>query len=130
MTIKEVAELHGMSVQAVYKRIKAAGYNLTSLKDAETGQISREGQAVIFSLFENKKPSSASENELKQEVERLKLEKQQLLEKIEILEQSRDDLRNALTAAQILQKETLAKIPPALQAGEKRGFLSWLHKKH
>ena len=129
MTIKEVAELHGMSVQAVYKRIKAAGYNLTSLKDAETGQISREGQAVIFSLFENKKPYSASENELKQEVERLKLEKQQLLEKIEILEQSRDDLRNALTAAQILQKETLAKIPPALPAGEKRGFLSWLHKK-
>lgn len=130
MTIKEVAQRHGMTVQAVYKKIKAAGIDITTLKDAETGLFTPEGEKVILSLVESKKPQEGAENSLKQEVERLRADNQRLLEKVEILEQARDDLRAALNAAQILQRETLAKIPPALPAPEKRhGLFGWLPKK-
>lgn len=129
MTIKEIAQQQGTTVQAVYKRIKAAGIDIATLKDAETGRFTPEGEQVILSLFENKKPSEGAENALNREIERLKLVNQQLMEQVEILKQARDDLRSALTAAQVLQRETLAKIPQALPAGEKHGFLSFFRKR-
>ena len=143
MSIKEIAQQHGMSVQAVYKKIKLAGIELNTLKDAKSGRLTDEGERVILSLVESKKPSESHENSLKQEVERLNAVNEQLLNEVERLklvseqqtneikrlEQNNDDLRNALTAAQILQRETLAKIPAALPAGEKKGFFSFLHRK-
>lgn len=142
MSIKEIAQQHGLSVQAVYKKIKLAGIELNTLKDAKSGRLTDEGERVILSLVESKKPSESHENSLKQEVERLNAVNEQLLNEVERLklvseqqtneikrlEQNNDDLRNALTAAQILQRETLAKIPAALPAGEKKGFFSFLHR--
>lgn len=130
MTVKDIATQHGMTVQAVYKKIKTAGINLNALKDPKTGRFTPEGEEVILSLVENKKPPEAAENDLKQEVERLKLINEQLMKQVEILEQARDDLRNALNAAQVLQQQTLAKIPAALPAGEKHGLFSWLRRKN
>jgi len=143
MTIKEIAQQQGMTVQAVYKRIKAAGVDISTLKDPKTGRFTDDGEKVVLSIVESKKPSEAQDSALKQEVERLRAVNQQLLEKVELLEQSRedlrnaldaaklaqDDLRNALNAAQILQRETLAKIPAALPAGEKKGLFAFLHRK-
>ena len=143
MTIKEIAQQQGMTVQAVYKRIKAAGIDINTLKNPKTGRFTDDGEKVVLSIVESKKPSEAQDSTIKQEVERLRAVNQQLLEKVELLEQSRDDLRNALdaakqaqedlrnalNAAQILQRETLAKIPAALPSGEKKGLFSFLHRK-
>ena len=130
MTVKEIAEKYGLTVQAVYKRLKGSGIKISALKDAETGHFTPEGEKVILSLFENKKPPEAAENAIKQEVERLTLVNKQLLEKVEILEQSRDDLREALAREQQLHLMALQKIPAALPSGgKKRWLLSWLPKK-
>ena len=130
MTVKEIADKYGLTVQAVYKRLKGSGIKISALKDAETGHLTPEGEKTVLSLFENKKPPEAAENALKQEVERLTLVNKQLLEKVEILEQSRDDLREALAREQQLHLMALQKIPQALPAGgKKRWLLSWLPKK-
>lgn len=143
MSIKEIAQQHGLSVQAVYKKIKLAGIDLNTLKDGNTGRLTADGEKLILSLVESRKPLESHENSLKQEIEKLKLVNEQLLNEVERmklvseqqtneikrLEQNNDDLRNALTAAQILQRETLAKIPAALPAGEKKGFFSFLHRR-
>ena len=128
MSIKEIAQSHGMSVQAVYKKIKLAGINLNTLKDAKSGVLTAEGEAIVNSLIESKKPLESHETGLKQEVEKLKLVNEQLLNEIKRLEQNNADLRNALNAAQVLQRETLAKIPAALPAGEKKSLFSFFHR--
>lgn len=129
MTIKEVASRQGMTVQAVYKRIKTSGLDLSTLKDAKTGRLTADGEKKVLSLFENKKPQEGAEIVLKQEVERLKLVNEQLLKQVETLQQNRDDLRAALEREQQLHAMALQKIPQALPAGEKRGLFGWLHRK-
>lgn len=114
MTIKELAQQQGITVQAVYKRIKAAGIDINTLKDAETGRFTEEGEKIVLSLISTKRPPESAENTYKQEIERLRLTNEQLLKQIEMLRQNCDDLRNALNAAQVLQRETLLRIPPAL----------------
>ena len=129
MTIKELAQQQGVTVQAVYKRIKSAGIDINTLKDAQTGRFTEEGEKIVLSLISTKRPAEGPEMAYKQEVERLKLVNQQLLEQIEILRQNCNDLRNALTAAQVLQRETLAKIPLALPPAEKKGIFSFFQRK-
>ena len=129
MSIKEIAQQYGMSVQAVYKKIKLAGIDLNTLKDSKTGRLTGDGERVIISLVESKKPLETQETGLKQEVERLNAVNQQLKEKVEMLEQSVEALRSALKASQMLQLETLKRIPAALPAGEKKGLFSFLHRR-
>lgn len=129
MTIKELAQQQGVTVQAVYKRIKAAGIDISTLKDAETGRFTEEGEKIVLSLISTKRPAESAETAYKQEVERLKVVNQQLIEQIEILRQNCTDLRNALNAAQILQRETLLKIPAALPPAEKKSFFSIFSRK-
>lgn len=130
MTVKEIATQYGLTAQAVYKRLKNSGIEISALKDAETGRLSPKGEKAILALFENKKPSEAAENALKQEVERLTLVNKQLLEKVELLEQSRDDLRQALEREQQLHLMALQKIPQALPSGnQKQGLFARLFRK-
>ena len=137
MTVKDIADRYGLTAQAVYKRLKNSGIEISALKDAETGRLSPKGEKAILALFENKKPSEAAENTLKQEVDRLTREvdrltlvNKQLLEKVELLEQSRDDLRQALAAEQQLHLMALKKIPEALPAGDqKQGLFTRLFRK-
>ena len=129
MTIKEIADLQGLTVQAVYKRIKTSGLDLSALKDAKTGHLTADGEQKVLSLFENKKPQEGAEIALKQEVERLKLVNEQLMKQLETLQQNRDDLRAALEREQQLHAMALQKIPQALPSGEKRGLFGWLRHK-
>ena len=144
MTIKEVAQLTGLTHQAIYKKIKANGLRLDNLKDKTTGQLTAEGEAIIKDLFCISEPPPAADAtevekltttvaELTTEVEKLRNQVANQAERITALTEERDFLRTALDQAQKLQAITLAKVPsaPALPSGEKkkRGLFGWFSKK-
>lgn len=137
MTVKEVALLTGLTHQAVYKRIKAAGYKLEMLKDKATGQFTPEGEAVLRSMFDldNVQPELTTDVEkLANQVAELTTEVEKLHNQITVLEnqakaltEERDFLRVTLEHSQQLQAATLAKVPnvPALPDGSRRGLRGW-----
>lgn len=135
MTIKELSTRAGISVQAVYKRLKQKGVDISTLKDPETGQITPEGEKVMENLFNLKGPSEAAKTPNSTEVERLKTEVEKLTTtvesltaQVEALTNERDYLRGALDREQQLHAMTLQKVPAALPAGKKRGLLAWFRK--
>lgn len=128
MTVKEVAQLTGMTHQAIYKRIKARGLKLETLKDKASGQFTPEGEKAIRELFNldnlTPPPVATEVNELSKEVEKLRNQVEMLEKRVEELTGERDFLRKsltdtteALTNAQKLQAATLAKVP-LLTSGE------------
>jgi len=147
MTIKDVAAQTGLSHQAIYKRIKARGLSVSSLKDKASGQLTEEGERLIRELFSiqakeepttGKAPDMASEEptvEVESEVEKLRnrvetltteVEKLRnhvatLEEKNKALTEERDFLRLSLERSQQLQMVTASKIPnppPLITAAE------------
>lgn len=101
MTIKQVANEYNISVQAVYKRIRAAGYTLDSLKNKETGELTQEGEEAIKALFNREEKADAEIiNGLKEQINQLKTEVEYL--------------RSALERAQQVQGMILAQqaLPP------------------
>ena len=54
MTVKDIAAMEGISVQSVYKRFKANGLKVESLKDKETGHFTPEGEAAVERIFKPK----------------------------------------------------------------------------
>lgn len=136
MTIKDVAQVTGLSQQAIYKKIKARGIMLEELKDKETGQLSKHGEEVIRDLFSDKKDEKKVEKQDSTEIEKLKAEVEKLRNKVEYLEEKnnqlteeRDFLKTALNQAQQLQALTLARIPAALPPAEKRGIRGWFSRR-
>lgn len=124
MTLKEFAASVGVSVQAVYKRLKANGLNLDQLRDKETGHFTDEGLKAVEKIFSQNSTKSTEVDKLKTEVERLKTQ-------VEMLTNERDHLREENRALLVLQQETLRRIPAALPAPEKkRGFPWFSRKKH
>lgn len=142
MTIKEVAQLTGRSHQAIYKRIKANGLELKTLKDPKTGQFTADGAAAILALFDLADTAPPVENEVEklrnhstEEVEKLRNQLnelnnqlQQQADQIKALTEERDFLRVTLERSQHLEAAAIAKLPtppPALPptAAEKRGVL-------
>ena len=146
MTIKDIAAAAGLSHQAIYKRLKARGVKLESIKIKGTGELTEEGEALIKELFSIKDqqeeaappPPAAEEKaapaEVESEVEKLRnqvaglnLEVEKLRNQVENMEQrekalteERDFLRLSLERSQQLQAITAQKIPnppPALPAG-------------
>lgn len=146
MTIKDIAAAAGLSHQAIYKRLKARGVRLETLKDKKTGELTEEGEALIkeiFSLQDEQEtaappPPAAAEKEapaeveseverLRNQVERLNIEVERLRNQVATLEErekaltdERDFLRLSLERSQQLQAITAQKIPnppPALPAG-------------
>lgn len=145
MTLKEYAAEKGVSVQAVYKRLKAAGLKVESLKSKETGHLTAFGLSRLNQIFstefstdstlqpeaERFKPEVETVVEkLKIEVERLKAQVEKAEAEAEALRSERDYLRGALENAQKLQAATLSKVPtppPALPTGQhKQGFFARL----
>lgn len=113
MTIREVAQQAGLSHQAVYKKIKARGYQLDALRDKETGQLTEEGEAVIKELFPAK---------VENEVEELRNKLATTEAMVERLQDEVNFLRQSLEREQQLHGLALAKLPappPALEAGRK-----------
>ena len=143
MNVKEVATLTGLTHQAIYKRIKAAGYKLDELKDKASGQFTPEGEAVLREMFnlDELQPELTTElttkvAELTTEVEKLRNQVATLEEKEKALTEERDFLRLSLERSQQLQAITAAKIPnppPALPAGgeeKERGLRAWWRRRH
>ena len=159
MTIKEIAAAAGVSHQAIYKRLKARGVRLETLKDKTTGALTAEGEALIREMLnlkdqeetaappppaaEEKAAPAEVEKELRNQVERLNLEVERLRNQVAALEEKekaltdeRDFLRLSLERSQQLQAITAQKIPnppPALAAGveqePRRGLFGWLRRK-
>lgn len=127
MTINEVAQRFGVSHQAVYKRIKANGLKLETLKDKKTGQLTPEGEAAVLDLFPQNEapPPVATEVErLTTEVEKLRNQVESLDNQLKIITEERDFLRTTLEHSQQLQAATLAKLPTPqlLPSGEGNRF--------
>ena len=120
MTIKEVAQRTGLTHQAIYKRLKAHGVKLETLKDKATGHFTPEGEAVIMELFAIDAPEKPAEKADSTEVERLR-------NQVATVENERDFLRGALEREQQLQAMTLTKLPPALPPSdeEKQRRRTW-----
>ena len=140
MNVKEVATLTGLTHQAIYKRIKAAGYKLEELKDKASGQFTPEGEAVLREMFnlDELQPELTTElttkvAELTTEVEKLRNQVATLEAQAKALTEERDFLRVTLEHSQQLQAATLAKVPsaPALPAprGGLRGWWARLRGK-
>lgn len=143
MNVKEVATLTGLTHQAIYKRIKAAGYKLEELKDKASGQFTPEGEAVLREMFnlDELQPELTTEvdelttqvAELTTEVEKLRNQVATLEAQAQALTEERDFLRVTLEHSQQLQAATLAKVPsaPALPAprGGLRGWWARLRGK-
>ena len=139
MTVKDVSTMTGISVQAVYKRLKAKGLNLDEIRSKETGHFTEDGEALIKTIFNlNNQPEQAfsSSIDFKAELDKLKTELSTAKTRIEVLEaqvtlleNERDHLREEVSRSQLLQLETLKKIPAALPAPEKKWRFPWLHRK-
>lgn len=131
MNIKEVAQLTGLSHQAIYKKIKANGLVLDKLKDKATGHLTPDGEARIKELFnisETARATDATElttkvAELTTEVEKLRNQVATMETRITELSEERDFLRMTLERSQHLEAAAIAKLPsptpPALPPGDK-----------
>ena len=141
MTIKDVAARAGLSHQAIYKKIKARGVSLESIKIKGTGELTAEGEALMRELFNlqdqeerEAPPPVAAEPEtappgeverLRNQVEKLNAQVAELNNEVEklrnqvatgearekALADERDFLRVSLERSQQLQAITAAKIP-------------------
>ena len=121
MTIREIAEAHGVSVQTIYKKLKSRKINLATLKDS-SGQLTEAGEQQINALFEQK---TADSTVVKTEVEKLKTEVERLKTQVEMLTSERDYLRTALEHQQALHGLALQRIAlptPEDSNSSKRGF--------
>lgn len=124
MTVKEVAQLTGLTHQAIYKRLKAHGVKLETLKDKATGQFTPEGERVIMELFTIDAPEAPEKTADATEVEKLTTrvaelttEVEKLRNQVATLEDERNYLRGALEREQQLTGMTITKLPtpaPAL----------------
>lgn len=136
MTIKQAAEKYGISVQAIYSRLKKNGIGLESLKDAETGELTNDAMVVFDKLFDkenrDKRESFNSTIErLQGDLNRLDKENANLIEKIKTLEAAnaelkaeRERLLTIAQQAQELHKAALERLlPPPMDntAAERQG---------
>lgn len=63
MTVQEIAKQHGVSVQAVYKRIKRAGLSIESLKiPGNTGELTEYGAKSILALYSHSTDQSTPDS--------------------------------------------------------------------
>lgn len=127
MTIKGAAEMYGITVQAVYSRLKKESIQLETLKDADTGELSADGELVLNKLFD--KENRVKHESLNSTIERLqgdvnRLEKENiaLVEKLKQVEaanaelkEERERLLRLAEQAQELHKAALERLlpPPA-----------------
>ena len=130
MTIKEAAAQHGVSTQAIYKRLNQHGVKLSTLKDHDTGELTADGEAVINQLFNQPKPTG--NNQLKETISRMTTEIAEVKVQNEALRERVRELEADKAYLQGQNTELLTRIPPALPAPgqtEKRGFFSKLFGK-
>ena len=106
MTIREIAEANGVSVQSIYKKLKSRKINVATLKKDNTGQLTEAGEKQILELL---KAAPADSTGFKPEVERLKTQ-------VEMLEKENAFLKDSLQREQAVSAMALQRI--ALPAPE------------
>ena len=101
MTVKEIAQQTGLTHQAVYKRLKAAGIAVAELKDSKTGRFTESGEQIVRELFnldnnQDVNPASTDDNQvaevarLNNQVEELTKEREELRNQVETLSKEAD----------------------------------------
>lgn len=138
MTVREIAQQHGISVQAVYKRLKQAGVNLAALKDG-SGKLTEAGVQKIMEVLQPPAaaappPAADSEelNRLTTQVEKLTTEVEKLTTQVEMLEKENTYLKDALQREQAVSAMALQRIAlpaPEDSTGFKGRFKTWFKKK-
>ena len=127
MTIKGAAEKYGITVQAVYSRLKKEGIALETLKDAGTGELTADAEAVFDKLFDKENREKRSNfnstiERLQGDVNRLERDNAALVEKLKQVEaanaelkEERERLLRLAEQAQELHKAALERLlpPPA-----------------
>ena len=113
MTIREIAEANGVSVQSIYKKLKSRKINVATLKKDNTGQLTEAGEKQILELL---KAAPADSSGFKPEVEKLKTEVERLKTQVEMLEKENAFLKDSLQREQAVSAMALQRI--ALPAPE------------
>lgn len=99
MTIKEFAKGQGVTTQAVYQRIKAAGIDLATIKKGKTAELTAEGLETLSNLFAKNEGGNgvkiaefkAMIASLQTQVEKLTDEKAGLVKELEAAKQSAEE---------------------------------------
>lgn len=123
MTIKEFSKELGISTQAVYQRIKAAGIQLDSLKEPESQELSESGRKQLAQLFT--KQQSTNDDLIKS----LQTENEFLKQRCKELEADRDRWQQATEQAQQLAAQAQALSMARLPA-PRRSLLDWLSSRN
>ena len=124
MTIKQAAEMYGITVQAVYSRLKKEGIALETLKEADTGALSADGELVLSKLFDKEnrvkhENLNSTIERLQGDINRLERENAALVEKLKQVEtanaelkEERERLLKLAEQAQELHKAALDRLLP------------------
>ena len=124
MTIKDAAKKYGISVQAIYSRLKKEDIALETLKDADTGELTADAEVVFDKLFDKDRQRkhesfNSTIERLESEVKRLNKENAALIESLravekqnEELKQERERLLTIAQQAQELHKAALERLLP------------------
>ena len=122
MTIKQMAEKHKVSPQAIYQRLKKQNVTVESLTDKETGELTPSGEMIIDKLFvkaeqPNKPNSRAYSKEKEKQIKDLHKLNAELNERIKALEAEvlnlkadKEFLSKALEKEQDLHRETVNRL--------------------
>lgn len=128
MTIKQAAEKYGITVQAIYSRLKSNGIKLETIKDTNTGELTQDAEIVFDRLFskeiqEQKESLKSTVERLNNDIKRLESDNAVLIEKLKQLENSNAELKvererliGLAERAQELHKAALDRLlPPAAE---------------
>lgn len=126
MTIKQFAKEQGITTQAVYQRIKAAGIELSRIKDGKTAELTAEGLQIVRKLFTKNESNNGAKiaeykltiANLQTQIEKLKEEKAAAEAALEAEKQSAEKWRKQAeqqAEAVRMAQEIAAKMQTALE---------------
>ena len=126
MTVKDIAQRTGLTSAAIYKRIKAKGYSINTLKKDKNGHFTPDGERLMIELFNldnaPEQADSRPKNDVDNRVAELTTEIEKLKNQVELLTSERDSLREILEREQQLHAMALKLLPPPSEKSEKSRF--------
>lgn len=141
MTIGSIAKQLDVSSMTVYRRLKRAGIDVASLRDAETGELTSEGLATIGSLFATTESTTSTttesttrtqqapqQAEMEAVVLRVKLEA--AMDTVARLDAECERLRQQVDAlTEMLQTEQRCRQALLPAPGQRRGLFGWRRRR-
>lgn len=147
MTLAEMARQLNTSTMTIYRRLDKAGVRIADLRDADTGEITAEGVAVIGGLFTATGVTGSTTNATNSGVTRtqpttqhdaqpseveaavLRERVQGLADKLATVEAERDRLREQVdTLTAMLQTEQRQRVLMLGDGNQRRGLFGWLRR--